>query len=170
METDLRGHTKSLAQDTGSLGQGKGSHGMLSQWKREGPVYCGTRQGQKKHAELERLCSSGNKSWTSQTDPRPPRRTWPPAQINSKTVRKLRQGNELRLCYYFFLLGIMAYLSFIMYLSVFANISHTFLNSLTGGPTDSMRSALERWARGPTRMSKWTTGSSSASLLPNMLS
>lgn len=35
METDLQGHTKSLAQDTGSLGQGKGSHGMLSQQKKE---------------------------------------------------------------------------------------------------------------------------------------
>lgn len=33
METDLQGHTKSLAQDRGSLGQGKGSHGMLSQGK-----------------------------------------------------------------------------------------------------------------------------------------
>lgn len=62
MEADLQGHTKSLAQDTGSLGQGKGSHGMLSQQKREGPVYYGTSQGQKRHAGLERLHSSGNKS------------------------------------------------------------------------------------------------------------
>lgn len=108
METDLQGHTKSLAQDTGSLGQGKGSHGMLSQWKREGPVYYRTSQGQKRHAGLERLHSSGSKSWTSQTDPRPPRRIWPPAQRNSRMVRKLRQGNELSL-YYFFLLSIMVY-------------------------------------------------------------
>lgn len=33
METDFQGHTKSLAPDTGSLGQGKGSRGMLSQQK-----------------------------------------------------------------------------------------------------------------------------------------
>lgn len=56
----LQGHTKSLAQDTGSLGQGKGSHGMLSQRKREGPVYYRTSQGQKRHTGLERLHSSGS--------------------------------------------------------------------------------------------------------------
>lgn len=109
MEIDLQGHTKSLAQDTGSLGQGKESHSMLSQRKREDPVYYGTSQGQKKHAGLERLNSAGNKSWTSQTDPRPPRQTRPLAQRNSRMVRKLRQENELRL-YYFFLLSIMVYL------------------------------------------------------------
>lgn len=109
METDLQGHTKSLAQDTGSLGQRKGSHDMLLQWKREDPVYYKISQGQKRHAGLERLHGAGNKSWTSQTDPRPPRQTWPPAQRNSRMVRKLRQENELKL-YYFFLLSIIEYL------------------------------------------------------------
>lgn len=52
METDFQGHTKSLAPDTGSLGQGKGSRGMLSQQKR-GPSLL------RDQARSEETCRAG---------------------------------------------------------------------------------------------------------------